>query len=659
MAINFPSNPALNDTYSEGQRTWKFNGTAWNLDTSLLPVGPTGPTGPAGEAVGLTPTFESISVTGPSGSIFISGADLTITGLLDPVLDSDVATKGYVDLAVSSVDLAGSTTDDLAEGDVNLYFADALAVSAVEAAAGLTLSGGITVSGDIVPDTNIAYDLGTSTNRFRDLYLSGNTINLGGATVKSDPTTGTVVIVGAPTAETPNPSALVVTSSGATFALATTGGEVNATAVANAVNTTTAFSGSYNDLTDKPTIPSLTGYATETFVNTAVANLVDSAPGALDTLNELAAALGDHANFSTTITNSIAAKQDSLVSGTNIKTINSTTLLGSGNISVQDTLVSGTNIKTINGTSILGSGDVTIAAGADLSTSSINELQDVTITSPTNGQVLKYNGTAWVNGTDSTGSGGGGDLTAVASDITPDTTAAYDIGSASLKWRNGNFSNQITVNGASLGGAAGSLFTTSSLLVDELFITEDMIVPSAATVVDYYGTAGIMAVDGSLNVLGDWIKIPVGTTDTRPIEGLAGMIRYNETAGRFEGYGTAWAGLGGLEQDADGNNLVNGNLVVTGDVISYSDIALKENVTPIDSALEIVERLSGYFYNLKGQSTRRVGLIAQNVEQALPEAVINSDGNKAVAYGNIVGVLIESIKELKAEISSLKSRLGE
>ena len=54
----------------------------------------------------------------------------------------------------------------------------------------------------------------------------------------------------------------------------------------------------------------------------------------------------------------VAAKQDTLVSGTNIKTVNSTSLLGSGNVAVQDVLVSGTNIKTINGTSVLGSGNI-------------------------------------------------------------------------------------------------------------------------------------------------------------------------------------------------------------------------------------------------------------------------------------------------------------
>ena len=56
--------------------------------------------------------------------------------------------------------------------------------------------------------------------------------------------------------------------------------------------------------------------------------------------------------------------QETLISGTNVKTINSTSLLGSGDVAVQETLVSGTNIKTINSTSLLGSGDISISASA-------------------------------------------------------------------------------------------------------------------------------------------------------------------------------------------------------------------------------------------------------------------------------------------------------
>ena len=67
--------------------------------------------------------------------------------------------------------------------------------------------------------------------------------------------------------------------------------------------------------------------------------------------------------YTKTEVDSIASgKQATLVSGTNIKTINSTTLLGSGNIAVQPTLVSGTNIKTINNSTILGSGNLDIVS---------------------------------------------------------------------------------------------------------------------------------------------------------------------------------------------------------------------------------------------------------------------------------------------------------
>jgi hypothetical protein len=96
-------------------------------------------------------------------------------------------------------------------------------------------------------------------------------------------------------------------------------------------------------------------------------------------------------------------KQESLVSGTNIKTINSTSVLGSGNIAVQPTLVSGTNIKTINGNSILGSGNLTISGGGGLSgihavikpktgtaiLPIVNGTQTTTIT-VTNGRLIAY-----------------------------------------------------------------------------------------------------------------------------------------------------------------------------------------------------------------------------------------------------------------------------
>jgi ribonuclease PH len=67
--------------------------------------------------------------------------------------------------------------------------------------------------------------------------------------------------------------------------------------------------------------------------------------------------------------------------------------------------------------------------------------------------------------------------------------------------------------------------------------------------------------------------------------------------------------------------------------------------------------LRGVSYTKDGKT--EVGVIAQEVEEVVPEVVqTNEAGMKSVAYGNLVGVLIESVKELKAEIEDLRSQLN-
>jgi hypothetical protein len=100
------------------------------------------------------------------------------------------------------------------------------------------------------------------------------------------------------------------------------------------------------------------------------------------------------------------------------------------------------------------------------------------------------------------------------------------------------------------------------------------------------------------------------------------------------------------------------NFTSSGNITSASDARLKENVVTIDSALNKVEQMRGVYFNKIDDETktRNVGVIAQEMEEVLPEVVhTREDGMKSVAYANIVGVLIEAIKELKAEIDSLKN----
>jgi hypothetical protein len=92
------------------------------------------------------------------------------------------------------------------------------------------------------------------------------------------------------------------------------------------------------------------------------------------------------------------------------------------------------------------------------------------------------------------------------------------------------------------------------------------------------------------------------------------------------------------------------------DLIATSDRRLKQNVVTIDSALEKVQKLRGVYFNRLNSEKRNLGVIAQEVEEILPEVVFTDDTPeqmKSVAYGNIVGLLIEAIKEQQEMINKL------
>ena len=100
---------------------------------------------------------------------------------------------------------------------------------------------------------------------------------------------------------------------------------------------------------------------------------------------------------------------------------------------------------------------------------------------------------------------------------------------------------------------------------------------------------------------------------------------------------------------------VSGQILASGDITAFSDESLKENVVTIPNALEKVSQLRGVNYDRKDTGKFSIGVIAQEVEKIIPEVVSDNDGIKSVAYGNIVGLLIEAIKDLKDEIEELKS----
>jgi hypothetical protein len=295
-----------------------------------------------------------------------------IDALTTDDIEEGVNNLYYTEARVDT-NFVSKSTDDLSEGN-NLYYTD----DRVQTKLG-------DVSGHILPDTDVAYDLGSPTKQFRDLYLSGNTIYMDGTELSVDGTTnnfnitneqgttetfasvsyvddlvanavtnGTIDLSGYTTdAELSTALSNLPLFDGAYSSLsgtptlfdgayssltgsptipsdvsdlADTANLIFSGSYSDLVNKPVLFDGAYSSLTGSPTIPSdvsdltdssnllgtdFTGYATQTYVDTQVANLVDSAPSTLDTLNELSTALNNDANFANTVTASIASKADS------------------------------------------------------------------------------------------------------------------------------------------------------------------------------------------------------------------------------------------------------------------------------------------------------------------------------------------------------------
>jgi hypothetical protein len=103
----------------------------------------------------------------------------------------------------------------------------------------------------------------------------------------------------------------------------------------------------------------------------------------------------------------------------------------------------------------------------------------------------------------------------------------------------------------------------------------------------------------------------------------------------------------------------SGNLVIAGTLTQNSDVRLKENIKPIESALDKVKQMQGVEFNKINSSTKEIGVVAQEIEKIIPELVLeDKEGIKSVAYGNITAVLIEAIKEQQKQIEELKQQLN-
>ena len=102
---------------------------------------------------------------------------------------------------------------------------------------------------------------------------------------------------------------------------------------------------------------------------------------------------------------------------------------------------------------------------------------------------------------------------------------------------------------------------------------------------------------------------------------------------------------------------VSGTITCT-DVNSTSDVKLKENIHSIKDPLDKVMKINGVGFRWKENKNESIGVIAQDIEEIIPEVVKMSGDMKTVNYNGLIGVLIEAVKEQQHQIEELKKQIN-
>ena len=158
------------------------------------------------------------------------------------------------------------------------------------------------------------------------------------------------------------------------------------------------------------------------------------------------------------------------------------------------------------------------------------------------------------------------------------------------------------------------------------------------------GELAINTYDGKLylkkNVSGSETVVEVGAITSGGVTAALGYTPANKAGESFTGAIS-----------------VAGSITATGDVTAYSDASLKTDVVTIADALDLVRQMRGVRFLRLDTGAAGIGVIAQELREVAPELVAeNGDGLLSVAYGNLVGVLIEAVKELAAKVETLETR---
>ncbi len=147
------------------------------------------------------------------------------------------------------------------------------------------------------------------------------------------------------------------------------------------------------------------------------------------------------------------------------------------------------------------------------------------------------------------------------------------------------------------------------------------------------------------------------------VQMLKPSIKFSDTQGgsEFELRWNSNVRYMGFHRAADSKwfaytNENDGNWYIIGSVQSTSDRKFKTDIATIQDALALVNRMRGVFFTSKITGQPGVGVIAQEMQEVVPQVVSSNDEGLTVGYGNLVGVLIEAIKELTLRVEMLEGK---
>jgi len=347
------------------------------------------------------------------------------------------------------------------------------------------------------------------------------------------------------------------------------------------------------------------------------------------------------------------------LSGTNLTYISETVTNLTG------TAATITNLNSTSGTVTNLSGTGVTYTNLTCTNGSITNLTGtagtITNLNSTNGTVTNLTGTAATITNLNSTSGTVTNLTGTAATITT------FVGST------GRFSSSITALSGIITSLSGTNISYSGVSTfSGVKISSGIITASSSGIVTYFGD-GSQLTNVALSVALQSDSTAVGTglttlnfTNTnggvslasniatinigRAASGSSGHIQYKSSTGIF-------SGSSNFTFDVATNSVSIGGTCSAANFNSTSDINLKENIETVSDALKIVLDLRGVKFDWKKNQAPSIGVIAQEVEQVLPELVTQSNP-KTVNYDGIIGVLIEAIKELKSEVDSLKNSIN-